>query len=302
MPSFLISRLSALGDVICTLPVASSLKAAFPDARITWAVDPRSAGIVDCADDVDEVVRTKPGLSPSTWPAYAERFDAILEMQGLLKSALATVKAKGKKRVGYHWQREFSSLFSQRVLPDTTSHHIVDQYVDVARAVGGGEEAAFRLTPKEEDLNKCSALLGSAKVLINPGAAWATKRWPPEHIAALMRMLDGEGIGCALIGAPDEKESHEEILKNAPGHTLAGQTSVRELVALTSLAKAHIGGDTGTTHLAAALGIPAIGLYSITNPRRSCPYGQIDRCHYNSAGLNQIEPEAVYRTVMEALS
>ncbi len=302
MPRFLVSRLSALGDVVCTLPVASSLKAAFPECHITWAVDPRFAGIVECADDVDEVVQAKPALSPSSWPQYPEPFETVLEMQGLMKSALATIRAKANKRVGYHWQREFSGLFSARVMPDPTSHHIVDQYVDVARAAGGVETAEFKLTPKPEDLARCAGLLGRASILINPGAGWATKRWPPEHVANLMILLDKQGVESALVGGPADADSHRDILQNAPGLSLAGQTSVRELVALVSLAKAHVGGDTGTTHLAGALRIPAIGLYSITNPRRSCPYGQIARCHYEPSGLGAITPEAVYQCVMEALA
>ncbi len=303
MPRFLISRLSALGDVVCTLPVAASLKEAFPDSHITWVCDPRFAGIVDCCPDVDEVVRTKPGLKPATWPTHPEPFDAILEMQGLMKSALATARARSKNRVGYHWQREGSMLFSSRVMPDASSFHIVDQYVDVARAVGGGESAAFHLKPQVDDLAKMRGLLGDATVLINPGAGWVTKRWPPEHVAGLIVRLRADGIGCALIGAKDDILAHEEVLSQTGGAgvSLAGQTSVRELVALVSLAKAHVGGDTGSTHLAAALSVPAVGLYSITNPRRSCPYGQINRCHYDPAGLSNISVEAVYRSVMEAL-
>lgn len=303
MPRFLISRLSALGDVVCTLPVASSLKASFPDAHVTWVVDPRFAGIVECCPDVDEVVAASPGGAPSSWPKFAESFDAVLEMQGLMKSALATARAKTKSRLGYHWQRELSGLFSARVLPDSTSFHIVDQYVDVARAAGGSEAATFKLQPKPEDVGKCRTLLGTATVLINPGAGWATKRWPPASVADLVRSLHELGVETALIGGKGERPDHEAILASAgSGKTLAGETSIRELVAVVSLAKAHVGGDTGTTHLAGALGVPAIGLYSITNPRRSCPYGQIERCHYAPEGLAAITPEAVLKTVEAALA
>jgi ADP-heptose:LPS heptosyltransferase len=226
-----------------------------------------------------------------------------LEMQGLLKSALATVRAKTKKRVGYHWQREGSALFSSRVLPDPSSHHIVDQYLDVARAAGGTEVADFALKPRDEDLARARELIGDATVLINPGAGWVNKRWPAAHVATLMDMLHYRGIVSALIGGKGEADIHAEILRltEGRGFSLAGQTSVRELVALISLGSAHVGGDTGSTHVAAALGVPAVGLYSITNPRRSCPYGQIERSHYDPRGLDGIEPDAVFATVVEAL-
>jgi heptosyltransferase-1 len=83
---------------------------------------------------------------------------------------------------------------------------------------------------------------------------------------------------------------------------LTGQTNIGELVSLIGLSAAHVGGDTGSTHIAAALGRPAVGLYSITRPARSCPYGQVERCQYDPQGLANIVPEQVHRAVMEAIS
>lgn len=307
---FLVSRLSSLGDVVCTLPVAASLKAAYPDAHITWAVDPRFAGIVECCRFVDEVVRCKPKFAPASWPKLEGEFDAALDMQGLLKSALVVKNAKAKEKVGYHWQREGAWLFSSRVLPDASSLHIVDQYIDVARAIGGANEVTdFGLQPIPEDVANVKTKLGAPKgdfVVMNGGAGWVTKRWPPAHFAALIDGLAEEGIASVLLGGKAEDDrSVARAIAGAAKHKpvdLVGETSVRELVALLSLAKAHIGGDTGSSHLAAAVGIPAIGLYSITKPIRSCPYGQVDLCHYNPAGLRYIEPGAVTRTVLEAIS
>lgn len=302
---FLLSRLSALGDTVCSLPAAMALKQGFPECHITWAVDPRFAGIVECCEAVDEVVRVKPSLK--TIPTYPESFDATLDLQGLLKSALCVMRAKAKRKVGYHWQREGSWLFSGRVQPDPTSFHVVDQYVDVARAVGGVmDRAEFGLRPREEDLVSVRGKLTEAGVegkfvAVNAGAGWATKRWPAEHFAALIAELPY--VPCVLIGGPGDREVAEAVRAGAPGApSLVGETSVRELVALLSLASAHVGGDTGSTHIAAALGVPAVGLYSLTRPRRSCPYGQIERCHYDPAGLSHIRPEAVLKTVREALA
>jgi lipopolysaccharide heptosyltransferase I len=304
---FLISRLSALGDTVCCLPVAAALKKTFPDCHITWAVDPRFAGVVECSQAVDEVLRVKPDLK--NIPSYPEAFDAALDLQGLLKSALCIAKAKAKRKVGYHWQREGSWLFSQRILPDPSSFHIVDQYVDVARAFGAeAQRADFALKPKEEDVLAVRAKLKAKGVngrfvVMNAGAGWATKRWPPEHFA---KVIDAIDLPTVLIGgkAQADRSAADEVMnacKNKP-HDLLGQTNVRELVALLRLCSVHVGGDTGSTHIAAALETSAIGLYSITRPQRSCPYGQIERCHYNPAGLAKIEPEAVLQTIQSAIS
>jgi lipopolysaccharide heptosyltransferase I len=309
VPAFLISRLSALGDTVCSLPAAAALKAAFPDARITWAVDPRFAGIVECCTAVDEVVRVKPSLK--TIPKYEEKFDAALDLQGLLKSALCISRAKAERKVGYHWQREGSWLFSQRVLPDPSSFHIVDQYVDVARAVGGkADRADFAMRPKEEDILSVRRKLKERGVIgrivvVNAGAGWVTKRWPAEHFARTIDGIHGEGVRVVLVGgkADADREAADEVIRRCaePPADLLGATSVRELVALMRLASAHIGGDTGSTHLAAALDIPAVGLYSITRPKRSCPYGQIDRCFYDAGGLANIQPEPVLDLVRDIL-
>ena len=309
MPAFLISRLSALGDTVCSLPAAAALKKAFPEARITWAVDPRFAGIVECCTAVDEVVRVKPSLK--TIPTYAERFDAALDLQGLLKSALCISRAKADRKVGYHWQREGSWLFSSKVTPDPSSFHIVDQYVDVARAVGGeAHRADFALKPKEEDILSVRRKLKERGVVgrivvVNAGAGWATKRWPAEHFAKVIDEIHREGVRAVLVGgkADADREAADAVISRCaePPADLSGATSVRELVALVRLASCHLGGDTGSTHLAAALDVPAVGLYSITRPRRSCPYGQFDRWFYEPEGLANIRPEPVADRIRDIL-
>jgi len=308
-PRFLISRLSALGDTVCSLPAAVALKNGFPDCKITWAVDPRFAGIVECCDAVDEIIRVKPSVK--TIPTYSERFQAALDLQGLLKSALCIARAKADRKVGYHWRREGAWFFSERVLPDPTSFHVVDQYVDVAREVGGKmDKAEFRLKPKVEDLTSVREKLAEKGisgrfVAVNAGAGWPSKRWVPAYFAEVVDALADAGYSSVLIGgnAEGDRLAASEVIsgcKSAPANLL-GATTVRELVALIDLCDAHLGGDTGSSHLAAALDKPAIGLYSITKPLRSCPYCQIDRCLYDPVSLADIKPEKVLLKLKEAL-
>ncbi len=309
--NILISRLSALGDCVCTLPVAVVLKKAFPDSRITWAVDPRFAGIIECCPSVDNIERVKPGFKPASWPSFETKFDLALDMQGLSKSGLVIARARAEKKLGYHWQRELAPFFSSPVQPDPSSLHVVDQYVDVARAAGAEcDWAEFGLEPIEDDRTNCKALLAENGVtgpfvVLNAGAGWATKRWPATHFAQLSDMVSAKGISAVFIGgkADADQQAFQEVEQEAksPIVNMLGKTSVRELVSLISLANAHVGGDTGSSHVAAALGVPAIGLYSITKPARSCPYGQIHRCHYSDTGLKDIQPESVFQSLWEAV-
>ncbi len=249
-----------------------------------------------------------------TIPTYPESFDATLDLQGLLKSALCVMRAKAKRKVGYHWQREGSWLFSGRVQPDPTSFHVVDQYVDVARAVGGVmDRAEFGLRPREEDLVSVRGKLTEAGVegkfvAVNAGAGWATKRWPAEHFAALIAELPY--VPCVLIGGPGDREVAEAVRAGAPGApSLVGETSVRELVALLSLASAHVGGDTGSTHIAAALGVPAVGLYSPHAPPpilplradRALPLRSGGAVPYPAGGRSEDGARGVGVTLEEAL-
>jgi ADP-heptose:LPS heptosyltransferase len=245
---------------------------------------------------------------PETWPVFAESFDIALDMQGLFKSAIVVKRSGAAIRLGYHWQREGSALFSKKVLPDPSSLHVVDQYVDVVRALGAHvDRAEFGLQPLPEHVSAIGSLgLEKPYVVINAGAGWATKRWPPESYASVIDGLDGVAQAVLIGGSdPAAGEAAQAVLaacRAKPPVNLLGKTSVGELIALIAGAAAHLGGDTGSTHIAAALGVPAVGLYSITRPERCCPYGQIDRTHYDAAGLGRIQPEPVLQTVLKALA
>ena len=301
-PRYLVSRLSSLGDVVCSLPAAAALKRGVPGCEITWAVDPRFARIVECCSAVDTVVPVKPGLDPRTWPRIEGAFEAAVDLQGLLKSALVVARAHATRKLGYHWQREGSWLFSQAVTPDPTSYHVVDQYVDVARAAGGvADRAEFALAPRAEAVASVGALVQGPYAVFNAGAGWVAKRWPPGRFATLADRVHGAGVRVVLIGgrAEADRAAADEVLAACaePPLDLVGRTTVHELVALLAGARFHVGGDTGSSHIAAALGIPAVGLYSITRPQRSCPYGQIQRCHYDPDALGNIGVDAVWDTL-----
>lgn len=309
---FLVSRLSSLGDVVCSLPAAGALKAGFPGCHISWVVDRRFADLVRLCRHVDEAIVTESRLGAMLGLRLPGSFDAALDLQGLLKSSIPVARAKAKLKLGHHWLREGAWLFSRRVLPDPSSLHVVDQYVDVARAAGGkAHEADFGLQPAEKDVAEVERRLDEKGVegrfvVVNAGAAWATKRWPPEYFANVIDAMGERGIRSVLIGtrAPSDVEiavTVAQICRHKPVSML-GETSVGQLVALIGIASAHLGGDTGSTHIAAAVGRPAVGLYSITRPERSCPYGQIERCLYHPEGLARITPQDAIAKLEEALS
>src|SRR4051812_6471399 len=108
---FLLSRLSSLGDVVCSLPAAGALKKAFPECHLTWMVSPKFADVMKMCRWVDDVRTASPKFNASTWPTHDELYEAALDLQGLLKSAACIAKAKAGRKLGYHWQREGAWLF-----------------------------------------------------------------------------------------------------------------------------------------------------------------------------------------------
>jgi len=280
--------------VVCTLPVASAIKKQWPESEVVWVVDKRFRGIADCCTNIDQVVERP--KRPQDIRLLGE-FDAALDMQGLFKSGILVACARAKQKLGYHWQREGSFLFSRRVMPDPSSIHVVDQYVDVARALGTQcHGAEFGLVPKAEDLDTVREKLtkrgwnGGRLVLCNAGAGWATKRWSAEKFAKLADQLTVEDIPVGFLGAPSDRTVMEEIRGHGATQVMdmIGETNVRELVALVSLVSVHIGGDTGSTHIAGALGVNAIGIYPMTRPERSCPYGQIGNCFVGDPTVEEV--------------
>jgi heptosyltransferase I len=199
----------------------------------------------------------------------------------LLKSAIPIHFATAKQKLGYHWQREGARFFTQPVMPDPASIHVVDQYVDVARAAGGSTITDFGLSPtpeSDQSINNLLSEFDSTKKLVicHAGAGWASKRWPAKNFAALADSLAAEAT-VAFIGTPADKPAVQEVLSHAISGpiSLIGKTKVAELIALLSRADLHIAGDTGSIHIAAGLGRPCLGLYTLTKPHRSCPYGQL---------------------------
>jgi ADP-heptose:LPS heptosyltransferase len=274
--------------VTCTLPVAAALRRGHPGSEVVWLVDQRFVAIAERCASIDRVV-----VLPKKYAEIREtikglgEFDAALDMQGLLKSALPVALAKAKEKLGYHWQREGSAFVTRAVRPDPTSLHIVDQYVDVARAAGGvAERADFDFHSKPDDEESVRQKLAAKGwtdapiVAINAGAGWASKRWPVEKVAFVADQLADAGGTPVFLGAPGDKAVFDQVAQcmTKPPLSLVGETGIGEMVGLLSLAKMHLGGDTGSTHIAAALGRPAFGTYIMTRPERSCPYGQIDRC------------------------
>jgi heptosyltransferase-1 len=293
-PRILLIKLSSLGDVIHALPTLEALRSLYPRGHITWLVEDTYAPVLAGHPALDEVwPAPRPRLGDGRFlenlqeilqvarRLREEPFDLVIDLQGLLKSALWVALARGGRKLGYDRTREFSYLaLTERLTPFDPETHAVWRYLNVARHLGAPAEAPrFRLGLNlPEDLSHLiSHKTGQPLAVLHPGARWPTKLWPAAHWARLAAWLvRDQGFQVVLTGSPGDRDLAAEIVAQAevPLLNLAGRTSLAELAALVGKARIAVTTDTGPMHLACALGTPVVALFGPTAPWRTGPFGQ----------------------------
>ncbi|MBO4400279.1 MAG: lipopolysaccharide heptosyltransferase I [Selenomonadaceae bacterium] len=296
MKNILIVKLSAIGDVIHALPVSYAVKETFPDAHLTWVVEPPAYDLLKMNPCVDEIIifrkkefKTLKGFIRNFFPfrgeLQREKFDAVLDLQGLFKSAAIAFFAKSNVKLGICNMRELSDKISTPVVGENSRGHIVERYLDTARAIGCRvDKVVFPLEIPAEEIKKAAAIMeqaglreGISYAAFVIGANWANKRWPTENFAQLSDWLSCKEIVPVLIGngAVDlERAAEIETKTLIPPVNLINKTSLPQLAHVIKNASMVIGGDTGPVHLAAGLKVPTVMIMGPTDANRNGPYGQ----------------------------
>ncbi|SRR6056297_125688 len=287
-PRVLISRMSAIGDTILTLPVAGALRDAYPDAFIAWVVEKKSAAMVRNQSFLDAVVELDRGwfTSPRGIASARRRLrkldvDTAIDCQGNTKSALACWLSGAKRRIGhagYHGGE--LSRFLNNVLLPTSKPHLTD------RSLGLLEPLAIKQPRIRWQLPvpvEATAWAGTWRrrfpgrvAILNPGASWASKLWEMDRFGAVAAYLATEHQTRSVViwGNAREREWAEEIVEMSGGTAiLAPDTNLLHLAALLGTAELFISGDSGPMHMAVAMGTKTIGLHGSTRAEDSGPYG-----------------------------
>ena len=301
----LIVRLGSMGDIIHALPAATLLRRAYPAATLGWIVEQRWVELL-CAPgtplagprvpgrpllDMVHVVNTlgwrSALFSDETWreilgawrEVRAARYELAVDFQGTVRTALMARASGAEACSGFERPREHVAGVFYTHTVEAAGRHVVEQNVSLAAATAGVPAeipaAEFPVDAvAEETCGRRLRLRGMRQfAIVNPGAGWEGKQWPPEHYGEVAKGLSRLGLRCLINFGPGEEPLARAAVAASAGAAEAVPSSVSELIAFTRRAQLFIGGDTGPMHLAAALGVPVVALFGPTSPARNGPFG-----------------------------
>lgn len=282
-----IVMLTAVGDVVHVLPVVNSLRAAHPDAHITWIVQPGPRGLVGDRAPVDEFILFDRRRG---WRAFVElgrtlrgrRFDVVLALQDYFKAGVITAMLRAPRKIGLDRRRarDVNWLFTNDRVPARGRRHTQDQYLEFVEHMGIPVRLDWTgLEPTPEETARYAPLLAphdGPTVAMVIGTSRPAKEWPEERYAALIDRLHSEfGARSSLVGGRSEREeaaaARIAALASHPPLDLR-EWDLRRVAYLLERADLVISPDTGPLHAAVALGTPSIALMGYTNPKRVGPY------------------------------
>ena len=301
MTRILIVRIGSLGDVIHGLPAAAALRERFPDAQIDWLSDPRYVELLALVPVVNRVLPVDTRRSGAMLATVRElrraRYDAAIDLQGLLKSALLARASAARRTLGFsarHLREPAARWFYTEAHDPGEARHVIDRNLALAAALGAGPpRIPFPLqVPSSVVADRLASAAGvDGFALLNPGAAWPNKRWPPARFGALAASLrDRYAMRSQVLWGPGEEALAAAVAAASAGAAdVVPATTIRDLVAIAARARLMVSGDTGPLHVAGAVGTPIVALFGPTWPERNGPWSAADVtlsrngecvCHY----------------------
>ena len=327
MTRVLIVKTSSMGDIVHNLPVVADIRRFVPDAVIDWVVEEAYVDLVRMCHDVTTVIpvamrrwRHEPHRRVVRDERRAfvdalrrERYDLVLDTQGLVKSALVAYRARlapGGARAGFAFglvRESLARLFYDRAYSvDKRLHAIERMRALAAQAFGYAYPAGpprFPLTVPPQSFDWLHGGRDGARaryaVLLH-ATARAEKAWPVERWTALIAALCGAGITPVLpFGNPAERRAAEALATDAiaamdrpiVGPVVAPPLPLTGAAALLAGADVVVGVDTGLLHLAAALDVPTVGLFGATPRWRYAPHWSPDSISLGSFGELGSQPD-----------
>ncbi|MBI3945444.1 MAG: glycosyltransferase family 9 protein [Armatimonadetes bacterium] len=278
--------LNYIGDVLFTTPALAALRRGYPEAPITAVVGERALDVLAANPDVTRVVK-RPFTLAGRWRALCDLRAEGCRLAISFSPRSAELAAWGvlagcRQRWGFD-APEPRWFLNGRVREDA-GRHCVDDYLELARAAGGasaGRNPRLYTTPEEDAWARaCRSELGLASAAfvlgLHVGATYPEKCWRPERLVEFARLAaENQGTRLVAFGGKGEEAAAEALAHAAPNClSLAGRLTLRQFIALVKRCSAFVGGDSGPTHIAAALGVPTVALFGFTDPARTGVLGE----------------------------
>jgi lipopolysaccharide heptosyltransferase I len=301
---FLVIRLSSIGDIVHTLPAVAALGRAYPQAEIHWAVEERFSALLTGNPYVSRVIKLdtlKWRKTPTAGSTMAEimqgfealreyPYDAVIDFQGLMKSAIFARLSHSKKRIGLASgslrEPMAALLYTDRVSPKNCTH-VIEINLSLVESLGARSsqwEFPLPYSLQERDaVREQLERLGTREfIIVNPGGGWKSKRWAPANYAELIAAVAGQvPFDILVTGSPQEEDVARKILTGANvARAKWFPSTLLQFIVLAREAKLLVGGDTGPLHLAAAVGTPIVAIFNAADPRntpeRNGPFNPAD--------------------------
>jgi heptosyltransferase I len=286
---FLVLRMSALGDIIHTLPAVCALRESFPKATIDWLVDQKWVSILEGNPCVNNVITMDRGSWRSVIASVRRmrraHYTTAVDFQSLYRSAILGRLSGAPQRLGFDgsYSRESGAAFFYTKVVSPRRVHKVEHNLELVEAAGArGREIRFPLPAASEATEEVESILAERGVgeyfVLSPGGGWGSKRWPPGRYGELHRALAQRyGWRGVISFGPGESGLAENVRRSTgPPKPIVEMFNLKQLIALLRRAKFLVAGDTGPLHVASALGTPVVGLYGSTDPARNGPYSPRD--------------------------
>jgi len=281
----LIVKPSSLGDIVQSLPFLSTLKENLPSVQISWIVAKGFEELLNKHPMIEKVFVVDKNRwksikhIPETIKEFcniskklkSEKYDLVVDLQGLLRSGIITWLSKAPIKVGFKEAREFSSFFYNKKFSAPIDKHAILRYLEIAKELGCKiNSIKFPLPDSEEP-----AWLRDFKdfVVIIPSARWQSKNWPIPYFVELIKILP---YNFLVVGSKSDEADALKIEEYTKGKAIsvAGKTTLTELIEVFKKSLFVITPDTGTMHLAVACSKKVVALFGPTDPARTGPFGK----------------------------
>lgn len=322
----LVIRYGRLGDLVLLIPALRALRRRFPAAHISALADQRYAAALEMCSAVDRVIPSdRIGMRDSPWWSGAldalrsahelrkARYDLVIDFHGFRETNLLAWYSRAPWRIGLK-RNEPSYLpfcFNLDPVPEDQNLHVADRFDSLVETLGvspGARDTRLEVPSENRDradrflrekgMDGCPLLIG-----MNLGASAVDKMWPAACFAALAdKLADRSKLGVLFLCGPGE----EDLLRQAESsvqtarYALAGQLPLKDLAAVISRCHLLVSNDSGPMHFGPALGVPTLGLFSLSDPLHYRPLGARSRV-VRKVPVGEIEVDEVFENVVEML-